>query len=147
MLTKASVISESKFPVSSFSVFSTARRLGALDLCGASDVSMATGAEAGCAEDGEDASLLISAANLPISCLTCAFSFLNCSLARRSSSSSFAWGEPRGESSPLGDSRPSRALSAQESVGFFLLLGVVGVRERDLVRPDESCRGLELEQG
>ncbi|KAL3247302.1 hypothetical protein MRX96_057119 [Rhipicephalus microplus] len=40
----------------------------------------------------------------------------------------------------------SSGLSAQESVGF-LQLEVVGVRERDLVGPDESCPGFELERG
>ncbi|KAL3176222.1 hypothetical protein MRX96_010542 [Rhipicephalus microplus] len=88
----------------------------------------------------------ISAASLLISCLYCAFSFLSCSLARRISSSSPAWGEPRFDSSLLGDSRLPRVLSAQESVGF-LLLEVVGVRERDLVSPDKTCPGFELERG
>ncbi|KAL3246234.1 hypothetical protein MRX96_057815 [Rhipicephalus microplus] len=104
---------------------------------------MATGVRAGCAEGGEDASFLISAisaASLLISCLSCAFSFLSCSLARRISSSSLAWREPRFNLSPPGDSRLSRALSAQESVGF-LLLEVLGMRERDLVGPDETCPG------
>ncbi|KAL3242604.1 hypothetical protein MRX96_047699 [Rhipicephalus microplus] len=110
---------------------------------------MATGVGAGCAEGGEDASFLISAisaASLLISRLSCAFSFLSCSLARRISSSSLAWGEPRFDSSPLGHSRLPRALSAQESVGF-LLLEVVGVRQRDLVGPDETCPGFKLERG
>ncbi|KAL3172426.1 hypothetical protein MRX96_043341 [Rhipicephalus microplus] len=70
----------------------------------------------------------------------------HCSLARRISSSSLSSGEPRFDSSPLRDSRLPRALSAQESVGF-LLLEVVGVRERDLVGPDEKCPGFELERG
>ncbi|KAL3200144.1 hypothetical protein MRX96_043625 [Rhipicephalus microplus] len=98
---------------------------------------------------GEDASFLISvifAASLLISCLSCAFSFLSCSLARPISSSSPTWGELRFYSSPLGGSRLPRALSAQESVGF-LLLEVVGVRERDLVSPDETCPRFELERG
>ncbi|KAL3187333.1 hypothetical protein MRX96_004580 [Rhipicephalus microplus] len=108
---------------------------------------MATGAGAGCAEGGEDASFLIStisAASLRVSCLSCAFSFLSCSLAHRISSSSLAWGELRLDSLPLEDSGLPRALSAQESVGF-LLLEVVAVREWDLVGPDETCPGLEVE--
>lgn len=151
MLATALLSSESNFIVSSSCLFSTARRLGALDPWDASDVSMATGTgtEAGCAGEGESASFLISAisaASLLISCLTRAFSFLNCSLSRRNFSSSFAWCESRRRSSPLGASRPPRAMSAQESDGF-LLLREVGVRDRDLIRPDVSCPGLELERG
>ncbi|KAL3172694.1 hypothetical protein MRX96_012746 [Rhipicephalus microplus] len=105
------------------------------------NVSTATGTEAGCAEAGKDPSFLISA----ISVASLAHFLLKlCVFFPQllvSSSSSLAWGELRFYSSPLGDSHLSRALSAQESVGFFLL-EVVGVRERDLVSPEKRAPAL-----